>query len=131
MTCRALGVFVLWVTLIQLGCFAWHKLHKQQGMQQLGVHCRLLTTNNTGKGSQKCLLHRNLNHVDTANLRYRCSDSAGKHVGDTHVLYAAAHVQPHTALIVLQTLLPCRVYWMACAGGDSGSQGCFTFHAPQ
>ncbi|WIA21611.1 hypothetical protein OEZ85_000795 [Tetradesmus obliquus] len=45
---RALGVFVLWVTLIQLGCFAWHKLHRQQGMQQLGVHCLLLTTNNTG-----------------------------------------------------------------------------------
>lgn len=48
-TCRALGAFVLWVALIQLGCLAWHKLHKVESMQQLGMHCLLLTTNNTGE----------------------------------------------------------------------------------
>lgn len=46
---RALGVFILWVLLIHVGCIAWHKLRGGSStVQTLGISCLLLTTNNTG-----------------------------------------------------------------------------------
>lgn len=46
---RALGVFVLWVFLIHVACFIFHKIRgKQSNVLQLGLNCLLLTTNNTG-----------------------------------------------------------------------------------
>jgi hypothetical protein len=47
--CRALGVFILWVFLIHMGCIAYHKLRGSSAtVQTLGINCLLLTTNNTG-----------------------------------------------------------------------------------
>lgn len=47
---RALGVFVLWAAIIHLCCLLVHKLRgsKRSSVQQLGLNCLLLTTNNTG-----------------------------------------------------------------------------------
>ena len=48
-SCRALGVFVLWVLIIHLACFIVHKLQgKRSNVLQLGLNCLLLSTNNTG-----------------------------------------------------------------------------------
>lgn len=42
-------MFVLWVLLIHMACFIFHKLRgKQSNVLQLGLNCLLLTTNNTG-----------------------------------------------------------------------------------
>lgn len=44
-----MGVFVLWVLVIHMGCFIVHKLQGQRSsVRQLGLNCLLLSTNNTG-----------------------------------------------------------------------------------